>query len=85
MDKQIKQPKVSGRERVYNFIKDYIRENSYPPSIREICAGAKLKSTCSVYNHLHKLEDEGKIIMKPNSLRAIKLVGYELVEVEEVS
>lgn len=82
MDKQTKQPKVSSKERVYNFLVHYIKENGFAPSVREISIGIGLKSTCTVHHHLLKLEDEGKIEMKRNSTRAIKLVEYEFRKVE---
>lgn len=82
MDKQTKQPKVSSRERVYNFLVHYIKENGFAPSVREISIGIGLSSTNTVHNHLLKLEDEGKIEMKRNSPRAIKLVGYGFRKVE---
>ena len=50
---------------------------------REICAGTNLSSTSSVYMHLLKLEDEGKIEMKRgNSPRAIRVAGYEYRKME---
>ena len=34
-------------EQVYNFIKDYITENGYSPTVREICANCGIKSTAT--------------------------------------
>lgn len=73
----------NGRERVYNFIVEFIKKNGYSPSVREICIGTGLKSTSSVYMHLLKLEDEGKIQVKKKSTRAIKVIGFEFVRMEE--
>ncbi len=53
----------STRERVYNFLVDFITKNGYSPSIKEICSGTGLKSTSSVYCHLGILEKMGKITM----------------------
>lgn len=77
MDNAAKQPKVSSRESVYGFLVHYIKENGFAPSVKEISIGTGLRSTCTVHNHLLKLEDEGRIEMKRNSPRAIKLAGYE--------
>lgn len=83
MENEIKQARGTGRERVYNFLVEFVTKNGYSPSIREICVGANLKSTSNVRSHLVKLEEEGKIEMKRGySPRAIKLVGYELRKVE---
>ena len=84
MENEIKQARGTGRERVYNFIVDFTKKNCYAPSVKEICVGADLNSESSVYHHLLKLEEEGKIEMRRGySPRAIKLVGYELRKVED--
>jgi len=83
MEKEIEQTQIKTRERVYNFIVEFIKKNGYAPSMRKICDGTYLSSTSSVHNHLMKLEDEGRIEIKPNSPRGIKLVGYEFVKAEE--
>ena len=84
MDKERNQHGAT-RQKVYDFLVEFITENGYAPSVREICVGTGLKSTESVYNHLLKLNDEGKIKMKQGySPRAIKLVSYKFVKVEEL-
>lgn len=83
MEKKTRQSKCTSRQKVYNFIVDYIQENGYAPSVREISIGTNLSSTSSVYYLLQRLEDEGRIEMKRGySPRAIKLVGYEFRKVE---
>lgn len=83
MEKEVEQTQIKTREIVYNFLVDFIKKNGYAPSIREICSGTYLSSTASVRNHLLALEDEGKIRMKPNSPRAIKVIGFQFVKMEE--
>ena len=39
-------------DRVYEYVKKYIHENALSPSVRDICAGAGLKSTSSVHTYL---------------------------------
>lgn len=85
MGKQDKQSRGTGRERVYNFIVEFIKNNGYAPSVREICTGINLSSTSRVYAHLLKLEDEGKIQMKKKSTRAIKVIGFQFVKMEETT
>ena len=82
MENGIKRIRGTGRERVYNFIVEFIKNNGYALSVREICTGTDLSSTSSVYMHLLKLEDEGKIQVKRKSTRAIKVVGYEFIKVK---
>ena len=83
MGKQDKKSRGTGQERVYNFIVEFIKNNGYAPSVREICTGTDLSSASSVYMHLLKLEDEGKIEMKRKSPRAIKVIGFQFVKMEE--
>ena len=71
------------RYKVYDFLVDFITQNNYAPSIREICEGVGLKSTSSVYSHLMALEREGKIEVKDRSPRAIKLLGFDFVKRNE--
>lgn len=72
-----------GLERVYRFIVDFITENTYSPSITEICEGANLSSKSSVHDNLMKLKMMGKIDIKDRTPRTIRLVGYKLVKMEE--
>lgn len=75
--------KRNSKEMVYNFIVEFIRENGYSPSVREICQGTNLSSTSSVYACLLKLKDDGKIEIKEKATRTIKVVGFEFVEVNK--
>jgi len=74
---------TTGLERVYRFIVDFITENTYAPSINEICDGAGLSSKSSVHENLMKLKMMGKIDIKERTPRTIRLVGYKLVKMEE--
>lgn len=78
-----KTEEMTGLERVYNFIVKFITENCYSPSIMEICEGAGMCSKSSVHECLVKLKLMGKIDMKNNTPRTIRLVGYKMVKVEE--
>lgn len=81
MDKELEKQRIKSRQRVYDFLVDFITKNGYAPSVREICNGTELSSTSTVYHHLSVLERMGKIHIKPNQTRAISLVGYEFVKV----
>lgn len=71
------------RQRIYEFLVEFMIKHGYAPSVREITDGVGLKSTSSVYAHLVHLETEGRIETKPYSPRAIKVVGYEYKKVED--
>jgi len=51
-----------------------IQRNGYPPSIRELGSVLGMRSTATVYNHLHQLERKGYIRRSPNSPRAIEVL-----------
>jgi len=56
-----------------SFLTKYIRENGYPPTIREMVYHLKLASTNSVKKYLDILERKGYIKRMPNSPRAIEV------------
>lgn len=82
MNKNLEQNRVKTRQKVYEFLVEFITKHGYSPSIREICGGVNLKSTASVYDHLQILERLGKIHMEGNKPRTISLVGYEYIKVK---
>lgn len=71
------------QQKIYDFLVKFITNNGYSPSVREIREAVGLKSTSSVYNHLIMLKMIGKIDIKENTSRAIRLIGYKLVKIEK--
>ena len=66
-------------DRVYNYVKKYIYNNGYAPSIREIMNSLNIKSTSSVHLYLKKLDEKGKIIFAgENKSRAIELTNKNI-------
>lgn len=59
---------------VLNIIVDYIKENEYAPSVREIGKLAGLKSSSTVHGYLKSLELKGFIERKDNFPRALKII-----------
>jgi repressor LexA len=55
------------------FLKEYIEENSYPPSIREIGAATGTSSTSVVTYNLNRLEERGYISRDREVSRGLKL------------
>ena len=39
------------REKILHFVTQFIQENHYAPSVREICAAVGLQSTATVHYH----------------------------------
>ena len=60
-------------EMIYQFIRTYIEQHGYSPSQREIADGCYI-SLGSVYNHLIRLEIQGRIYRDPGKSRSIHIV-----------
>ena len=53
-------PRTSDKsELILEFVSNFIQENGYAPSVREIGAAVGLRSTASVSYHLQALQDKG--------------------------
>ena len=61
-------------DEAYKYIKDYITEKDYPPTIREICDAINIKSTSTVSYYLRKLEESNKIVKGSYKNRSIQLI-----------
>lgn len=46
-------------EKIMAFVNDFVRENGYAPSVREIGKAVGLRSTASVSYHLQNLQEKG--------------------------
>lgn len=68
----MKQPEQPLLERVYDFISEYIHENSNSPTLREI-ADACYLGRSTTYRFLDKLEAHGRIVRAPGKARNIRL------------
>jgi repressor LexA len=63
------------QEQVLEFIRESVRANGYPPTVREICTGLHLSSPSTVHAHLANLERLGFIKRDPAKPRALDVVG----------
>lgn len=58
---------------VYNFTVEFINDNGFPPSVREICAKLNIKSTATAYSYIEKLKERGLLEKSPLKKRALTL------------
>lgn len=65
----------SKQQAILRFIRDFIRDKDYPPSIRDIQDGCGISSTSVVDYNLKALERMGYIRRDREVSRAIELVG----------
>jgi len=77
MNKGLKEHGIKLREQMLKFISDYISENNYAPTVREIAKAVELKSVSSVHSHLVNLEAEGRIKIVQYKTRGINVIGYK--------
>ena len=60
-------------EEIYEYIKSFIDENNFPPSVREIGEKFSIKSTSTVHYYLEKLRERGLITQDANKKRAFSV------------
>ena len=68
------------QQKIYDYIASCIREQGYPPSVREIGEAVGLKSPSTVHFHLKHLEEAGVISKGAGKGRAITLIEQSLPE-----
>jgi repressor LexA len=61
------------RQRIFKFIRDFIDDRGYAPTVRDILKGCNISSTAVVQHHLNILEREGHIHRDPEVFRSIQL------------
>lgn len=59
---------------ILKFIEDQVKENGYPPSVREIGKAIGLSSTATVHAYLSKLEKQGFIKKEDKKGRTLKVI-----------
>lgn len=68
------------QQKIYDYIASCIREQGYPPSVREIGEAVGLKSPSTVHFHLKHLEEAGVIAKGAGKGRAITLIEQHAPE-----
>lgn len=72
------EPLTDLERRVLEYLVQYLRSNTYQPSIREIGREFSLKSTKTVSELLQSLADKGWIERDPSRSRGVRLLGLQL-------
>lgn len=67
---------TSNQQRVLNFLKDFLREKGFPPTLREIASHFGLKGPRGPQKTLNILEKKGFIRKVPGGSRAIEILSY---------
>jgi repressor LexA len=72
-------PNLSEIERrILDYMVEYLRSNTYQPSIREIGEQFGIKSTKTVSEHLQALAEKGFLERDPSRSRGVKILGMDL-------
>jgi len=64
------------QEKVFEFLKDFLREKGFPPTLREIASHFGLKGPKGPQKTLNILERKGYIRKVPVGSRAIEILSY---------
>ena len=65
--------------RVYHYLIDFLAENTYQPSVREIGRRFRIKSTKSVVEILQSLAMKGYITREAGRSRGVRLTGFSSI------
>lgn len=72
------EPLTKIERRILDYIVEYLRENTYQPSIREIGKRFGIKSTKTVSEYLQVLADKGHIEREASRSRGVKILDIDL-------
>ncbi len=64
--------------KILDYMVQYLRANTFQPSIREIGERFQIKSTKTVSEHLRALADKGYLERDPARSRGVRIVGEDL-------
>ena len=76
---------IDKSEQVFEYIKSYITQYGYAPTVRDICKSCDLKSTATAFTYINELVKRGvlnkvncknrAVSLKQGSIKAVPLVG----------
>lgn len=64
---------IARRESILTFLRSYIEQYGYPPSMAEIAEEERIAKS-AVRHHLYRLQRDGLITMTPNKYRSIRVL-----------
>jgi len=65
-------------QKILDYMVQYLRENTYQPSIREIGERFSIKSTKTVSEHLQALAQKGYLERDPSRSRGVRILNVDL-------
>lgn len=70
------------QKEIYDFIKCFLQEYKYSPTVREIGTAVNLSSPSTVHGHLNRLRKNGYITFIDSSPRTIQIVHDKEMELK---
>ena len=61
------------QQRILEYLNEFIEENGYPPTVREIAAAVGLRSPSTVHYQLARLREQGLLSGDASKSRAVTL------------
>ncbi len=74
----MKQTLTKKQKQLLDYIKNFSKDNGYPPSFREIMQGMNYSSVATVAQHIDNLVTKGFLFKRDNEARSIQLVETEI-------
>ena len=65
------------QKQVLKAINDFIVNNNYSPSVRELSSALNLKSTSTIQGHLDRLQANGYIERNKNMPRTLHILKFQ--------
>jgi len=72
------------QQKVFDFLKDFLREKGFPPTLREIASHFGLRGPKAPQKTLNILERKGYIRKIPGGSRAIEILSYPPVRLTQI-
>lgn len=71
------EPLTTAQKELYDYLVDYINENQYSPSIRQMMMAMKLRSPAPIQSRLERLRNKGYIDWSEGKARTIRILHRE--------
>lgn len=62
------------KQSIYEYVSDFIEDHGFAPSLRQICKGAGVSSTSTVWKYLWMLRGEGKVTWVDRQSRTLRVL-----------
>src|SRR3990170_8616213 len=72
------------QQEIFDFVKLYVSEHGYPPTVRDIGKAIGLASSSTVHAHLANLEKLGLLRRDPTKPRAIEMLDKAVEQVKSI-